>query len=206
MKLQRLQRLENAHKDAERRRTVETPSFNSEIFGPAVPWLGASQSQLQEQDANAPWTTVWSEPTELQAFVAQYLSDDGWDVTKPKVRQLLKEMVPPDADAEIQEGNNDEEDGTTTTFATLAADLIRNILISLVPVLPTQRPPRENRVPEIRHIEGDRAAGRQRSGWMGANRYASAVDRFEAPRGDRSGRLYTQQAPRCFCGSMMLQV
>lgn len=193
----RLDRLVQYRKLTEGRRTTENPSFNSEVYGPGVLWLAEAEQTAPVPSAPAPWFTVWPDPTEMQAFVARWLAEDGWDVTKPKVKDLLRSTVP----AETGAAMDDEE-----AFTERAAAYIRDILIQMVPILPTKRPLRETRVPELRHIEGDRATGRARAGWMGANRYASDVDRNEAPRGDRSARLHTQQAPRCFCACMMLQV
>lgn len=191
--MQRLARLQGVRKQVGQHQAPETPFFNSVVHGPGVSYLHA-EARREVPVRGDVVRLVWSEEeiTELQRFVAQWISDDGWDVGKPKVRGLLRELVP--GDVEVDEA----------AFATVAAGLIREILIALVPVLPTRRPPREDRVQEIRRIEGDRAAGRTRTGWMGGNRYASGVDRSETPRGDRSGRLHTLQAPQCLCAGVML--
>lgn len=191
--LPRLNRLVQTKKLTEGRRLRENPTFNSEIYGPGVSWLAEPEHVPQVPAPPAPWTTVWPRPTEMQAFVAQWMSDDGWDVRKPKVRRLLRSTVP-------------AEEGDDGTFPERAVEYIQTILAQMVPQIPKKPRTRVDQTSEQRRIDNNRAAGRARTGWMGANRFASDVDRHEAPRGDRSARLHTQQAPRCFCACMMLQV
>ena len=178
--------------------------FESESLGRPVPVLQQQQASklLPAPAARDTLAAIWSVSSdgvsELRAFVAQWLADEGWDLTKPRIQEALRVHVPARGD-----GHDDNDDHA---FAVAAAAAIKMVLFALGTPIPAVRPRLAGTgiTADLRRMETTSARFRRpEHRIVGGKRFSSESSRFVAPRGDRSGRLHTlrQGPPPEWCTS-----